>query len=94
MDQPRPRQTDEEAVLGHAKVSMNDMIEVCRTAAWQIQSTQKALVDAALRLAPDPDEIRRMDALDACANFLDRFGPHLGAFREWLDRSRRSGRRG
>jgi hypothetical protein len=93
-DAPADRKPNSDAdtqVLGHRAITLADMIEACRYEAHRIQGTQSALMEAAMIVEKDPAEIRRMEVLDATANFIERFAPSFFEFRRWLD-GRRYGR--
>lgn len=74
------------------RFDVQEMIDACRAEAHRIEGTQKALIEAALRAAPDPDQMRKVDLFDATANFLEGIRPYLAEFREYVYQRRR-GRR-
>jgi hypothetical protein len=75
----------------HRVISIAEMIDACRAEAHRIQSTQRALVESALALKADPEQVRRADVFDHVALLLERVEPYLAEIKR-IHNSRRFGR--
>lgn len=84
--------TDAE-VIGHKHVTLPDMIVTLRAEAHRLSAIQRGLVDAAMIVEPDPEVMQTVLVLDTTADFIERFSPHFGAFKQWLAAQRYGGRR-
>lgn len=75
-------------VMPHDKIGIEEMIDACRTEAYRIENSQRALVEMRLRGSPDPIQMRRRAVFDAIALMLERIDPHLDELRRIVARRR------
>lgn len=63
--------SNEAASLVDKKITLNEMWDVCAQVAFEIAIGQGALVRAGMRIAPDPERMRRASVLESVCRFLE-----------------------